>query len=189
VPASVAGRGSGVLPAAQTSVAAGSAQGASTRCQFAHLRISQAAPEPATGNHGVIVRFKNTGSRCVLGGYPGVDGLSAAGKTIGSAKRERAGMLGGFDKRGALPTVTLRHGQTASAMIEYDIGPCVPTHTCAKVFSFEVTPPGAMRFKRLNSSPKPGRSTPGPDYYGINAVSINPIVAGGTGVDPLRTTS
>jgi hypothetical protein len=168
------------------SAAPGSAQSAPGRCQVTQLRISEALPEPAAGNQGVILRFKNAGSVCVLGGYPGVAGLSSTGQTIVSATRAREGMLGGFDKSGALPVVTLRHGQTASAMIEYTVGACVRSHACPRIFAFRVTPPGAVRTQRLTFSPKPDHFGPGPNYHGISVVSINPVVPGTTGADPIR---
>jgi hypothetical protein len=172
-----AGAGAACLAAA-VPAASGASPRSLPRCRFTQLRISLAATPGGLGHDGVVIRFRDVGPRCVLGGYPGVDGLSAAGTRAVSAQRSRSGYLGGLRRlHGPLPTVTLGAGRTASALVEWISAPCSDTHPCPQVHSLEVTPPGATRSARRRLT----RGRP----VAITDVEVHPVVPGRSGEDPV----
>ena len=55
-------------------------------CTTARLRITEGGISGSAGHSGVVVIFTNTGATCVLGGYPGADGVTADGRIAVHAK-------------------------------------------------------------------------------------------------------
>ena len=68
-------------------------------CVTSKLRITAVLASPGLSHHGYVLRFQNRGSTCALSGYPGIDGVSAHGKRLVSARRTRSGYLGGPQTR------------------------------------------------------------------------------------------
>jgi hypothetical protein len=122
------------------------------------------------GEHsGVVLLFTNHGSRCTLTGYPGVDGLNARGKKVVSARRTRRGYLGGLSGHDARPrTVSLRHGSSASAVLEGYGAAVSGRGRCARYRFIAVTAPNTMHTERFTTEP-------------LCYPEIHPVVAGLTG--------
>ena len=153
---------------AGVSVGAGAlASSAPQRCPSNQLRLSFGAVSGGLSHAGVALRFTNRGPRCLLGGYPGADGISPAGQKVLSARRLRSGYLGGVRTR-ALPTVSLGREQTASAVLEWISGP-VAGLSCSSVSYFKITPPGAYRALRGPLAGKP---------FAVCQAVIHPVVSG-----------
>ncbi|HYB29785.1 MAG TPA: DUF4232 domain-containing protein [Solirubrobacteraceae bacterium] len=128
-----AGRTGGVQRSAAT-------ESAAARCQGQRLRVTLAVASPGVSHHGFVLRFENRGPVCTLSGYPGVDGLSAQGRRVLSARRTKSGYLGGVGPGHPIPHVRLATGKTASAIVEWvDLGP-----PCPRVQSLKVTAPGSV---------------------------------------------
>jgi hypothetical protein len=98
----------------------------------------------------VVLRFLNNSHyRCILYGYPGVDGTNAGGHSIGHAARTLDGPLGGChcsQFRGVL----VRPGQSASALVEGSIG---GNGNCDRFRGLLVTPPNAYRSTPIQTAP------------------------------------
>lgn len=151
----------------------GSARSASaSRCRTSALRITLGPASPGVSHHGFVLRFQNRGSACTLTGYPGVDGVSAQGKTLVSARRTERGYLGGLKPGEGISRVQLSRGKTASALFEYVDGP-VPGLSCPAVAALKVTPPNATISVRLSPT--------GLSSERLCQPQIHPVVPGGTG--------
>jgi len=94
-----------------------------------------------------VLRFLNNSHyRCILYGYPGVDGTNGGGHSVAHATRTTDGYLGGCrcsSPRGVL----VAPGQTASALVEGDVG---GSGNCDRFRGLLVTPPNTY-----NSTPLP----------------------------------
>jgi hypothetical protein len=92
------------------------------RCTEAQLQLSFGDVPGGLSHEGFAIRLTNRGKRCLIGGYLGVDGLSAQKRRTVSATRTLIGYLGGL-RKGPIPTITLGPGQTAAALFEWIGGP------------------------------------------------------------------
>jgi Protein of unknown function (DUF4232) len=156
-----AGRVGGARPSAKASAAA--------RCQGKRLRVTLALASPGLSHHGYVLRFENRGPACTISGYPGVDGLSAQGRRVLSARRTKSGYLGGVGPGHPIPRVRLAKGKTASAILEWiDLGP-----PCPEVQSLKVTAPGAVVSVQL--APKSLQAET------LCDVEVHPVVPGRSG--------
>jgi Protein of unknown function (DUF4232) len=164
------GAAQGAGAAAQPAGAARTA--AAPRCGTSKLRITAVLASPGLSHHGYVLRFQNRGNTCTLSGYPGVDGVSAQGNRLVSARRTKRGYLGGLKPGQAIPHVQLAHGKTGSALLEYIDGP-VPGLVCPGVAALKVTPPNATASVRLSPAGLPSER--------LCRLQIHPVVAGGTG--------
>ena len=144
----------------------GAAAKALKRCAEAQLRVTFGDVPGGLSHEGLAIRFTNRGQRCLIGGFPGVDGLSARKRRTVSAARTLNGYLGGLRKR-PIPTISLGSGQTASAVFEWVGGPD-PDLSCSTVKYLRITPPGDMR------SVQRSFSTP----ITICSVEIHPVISG-----------
>jgi Protein of unknown function (DUF4232) len=111
--------------------------------------------------------FKNSSSStCVLGGYPGADGIDSTGHKLASASRTLNGMIG-FCGCTSPPTLTLTPGTIVSAVAEGDAGgsggPCTPFPAML------VTPPNTTVSTRIPASP-----------YSCD-FTVHPVVSGSAG--------
>jgi hypothetical protein len=103
------------------------------------------------GHTSVVLQFlNNSHRRCILYGYPGVDGTNRGGHSRGHATRTTVGFLGGCGcthPRGVL----LRPGQVASALVEGDA-----SHPrCSDRYAgLLVTPPNTYRSTPLSDAPE-----------------------------------
>ncbi len=142
----------------------------SSMCTTAQLTITVAAMQSGMSHFGYVLLFKNNGQLCQLDGYPGLDGVSAAGVTV-HAQRTLSGYLGGLGAGVAEPTVTLNTGQTASATFEGE-APASPTPGLCTFATLVVTPPNETQSVRLTA----------PSAQ-LCQLQIHPVVPGVTGDD------
>lgn len=120
----------------------------------------------AAGHNSVVLTFTNSSTRtCVLYGYPGADALNASGHVVAHAKRSLTGYIGGT--YAGLVNVTLHPGQTASTILEGNIGDGGPS--CTAGVSLVVTAPNLFHSSPLAKAPY------------VCSFAIHPVVAGSTG--------
>jgi Domain of unknown function (DUF4232) len=172
VVALAAGAGPLATAGGETAAPAQSAAVAAGRCRSQQLRVTLAQASPGASHHGYVLRFRDQGGACTLTGYPGVDGLSAKGKRVLSARRTKSGYLGGLKPGRPIPQVHLANGKSASAILEWVDGP-IPGQFCPRVQSLKVTPPNVLSSVRFSpKSLKPER---------LCDLQIHPVVSGTTG--------
>ena len=76
----------------------------------------------AAGHTGVVLHLLNNSHyRCIIYGYPGVDGTNGGGHSVAHAARTLDGYLGGC-RCTRLRGVLVAPGQSASALVEGDVG-------------------------------------------------------------------
>jgi len=88
-------------------------------CTLASLSVTAGKPGAAGGHSRVVVAFINTGAApCTMQGYPGVAILDAGSAQVAQARRTAQGYMGGLPAGQSPPLVSLRPGDSASAIIE-----------------------------------------------------------------------
>ena len=133
-------------------------------CASRQLLISL-GPESAAGGHLAIpIRFHDRGDTCSLRGYPRVDGLSASGRAVVRAKPALTGYFGSW----SIATITLKNGQTASALLE-GVDPAFFVRPPPSSRRLRVTPPNASHSVRLRAP------------YPFAHLTIHPVVASQSG--------
>jgi hypothetical protein len=104
----------------------------------------------AAGHTGVVLHFlNNSHNRCILYGYPGVDGTNGGGHSIAHASRTLDGYLGGC-RCSSLRGVLVKPGQVASALVEGDIG---SANNCDRFRGLLVIPPNTYNSTPLQLAP------------------------------------
>jgi hypothetical protein len=140
-------------------------------CSVTQLSMKAGRDQAGAGHVGFAVIFTNTGSTsCSLTGYPGVQALDKHGKKLDSAKRTKAGYLGGDEKKGPPTPVVLKPGSAASALIEGTDVPQGNRQSCPQAVAFRVTPPAAHRAQVLR------RKLPACSRF-----EVHPVVSGKNG--------
>ncbi len=129
-------------------------------CASRQLVISLGTLSAALGHLALPIRFRDRGGTCSLRGFPRVDGLSASGRVIIRAKRALKGYFG----RWRIATITLKNGQTASALLE-GLDPAFFSRRPRSSRNLRITPP--------NASHSVWRRTSYPLCY----LTIHPVVA------------
>lgn len=151
-------------PFAQVKVFKVSSAGAAATCASRQLLISLGPESAATGRLAIPIRFHDIGDTCSLRGYPRVDGLSASGRVVVRAKPALTGFFGSW----TIATITLKNGQTASALLEgVDAAFLSPPPPSSR--RLRVTPPNASHSVRLRAP------------YPLAHLIIHPVVAGQSG--------
>jgi hypothetical protein len=118
----------------------------------------------AAGSVFYTLNFTNlSGDTCTLAGYPGVSAVDLRGRRLGSAA--------GRNPHEALRVVTLRAGDTASAVLQISQAANFPTSACHVVTAagVRVYPPNAFKSK-IVPFPFPACSRRGPVYLHIERV-------------------
>jgi hypothetical protein len=163
-----------VAAAATTSCANANATtrfGVVSHCTYSQLQIREGRGLAATGHIGYRLHFRNTSSRvCSVRGYPGAAGLNKHGKQVTQARRTPSGFLGGLKPGHTPPTVVLKSGEVATAVIE---GVDVNSHGgagCPTLHGLLVTPPNDRKSVHLKFAP--------PDCARIQ---IHPVIRGESG--------
>ena len=112
-----------------------------TRCATAALSGSVVGSSGAAGTIETTVALKSTAATpCVLGGYPGLQLLSAGGANLPTTVVRK----GNYSFTAMAPTtVTLAPGQSAVFNIGYSDVPVGSETSCPTSASLEVTPPNA----------------------------------------------
>jgi hypothetical protein len=139
---------------------------ASTRCVTPTLVVSIApnAGGAAAGSVFYNLSFTNLSTRaCTLAGYPGVSAVDLRGRRLGSPA--------GRNPQVALRVVTLRVGDTATAVLQISQAANFPPGACHKVTAagLRVYAPGAFRSK-IVPIPFPACSRSGPVYLHVQRV-------------------
>ncbi len=134
-------------------------------CAPHQLVISLGTLSAASGRLALPIRFHDIGEPCTLRGFPRVDGLSASGRVIIRAKQALEGYFGG---QWRVATVTLKNGETASALLE-GVDPAFLSHPPRSSERFRITPPNVSNGVRRRTS------------YPLCRLIILPIVAGRNG--------
>jgi len=102
------------VPTGGSTSAAGSAE-----CKLESLSVTAGKPGAAGGHSRVVLAFINTGTApCTMQGYPGVAILDAGSAQVAQARRTAQGYMGGLPAGQSPPLVSLRPGDSASAIIE-----------------------------------------------------------------------
>lgn len=135
-------------------------------CATDQLRVSEMGIPGGAGHAGVVIVFENDGDRCVLRGYPGVDGM-AEGRVVFHADRTPDGYLGGA--RSGADEVELNTGGAASALLEGLSGPPDGEPPCPGVDALAVIPPDETHSVYLKTS------------LTLCRPEIHPVVAGADG--------
>jgi hypothetical protein len=107
-------------------------------CGESAFAVSAADPEGATGHSSIVLEFKNRlPQTCTIGGYPGLDAMTASGAILAHAARTLNGFTGGAH---SLATLTVAPGKTVSARVEWMNFNPKTSGPCATSASIEVTP-------------------------------------------------
>ncbi len=133
-------------------------------CKSHQLVISLGTLSAASGHLALPIRFHDIGGACSLRGFPRVDGLSVSGRVIIRAKRALEGYFGQW----RVATVALKHGETASALLE-GLDPAFLSRPPRSSERFRITPPNASNGVRRRTS------------YPLCRLIIHPVVAGRNG--------
>ncbi len=142
----------------------GGQQSTTPKCASRQLLISLGPESAASGRLALPIRFHDIGARCSLRGYPRVDGLSTSGRVVVSAKPALTGYFGSW----RIATITLKNGQTASALLEgVDAAFFAPPPPSSR--RLRVTPPNASHSVRLRAP------------YPLAHLTIHPVVASQSG--------
>lgn len=149
-------------------------------CENGQIAVTVHAAGAAAGSSGQVIGFVNVSKvACTLTGYPGVAGLDAQGRQVIQAQRQLMGMLGGCANFATTPpTVTLRPGQSASAMVEGTDNPVGTATSCTYYPSLLVTTPNLTRPIKVTETLS-GSSVPG--FPGCSGIRVDPVVPGVTG--------
>ena len=123
-------------------------------CENGQIAVTVRPAGAAAGSSGQVIGFVNVSRvACTLTGYPGVAVLDAQRRQVIQAQRQLMGMLGGLANGSTtLPTVTLRPGQSASAMVEGTDNPEGTATSCICYPSLLVTPPNLTRPMKVNET-------------------------------------
>jgi len=151
-------------PFAQVKVFKVSSAGATATCASRQLLISLGPESAASGRLAIPIRFHDRGDTCSLRGYPRVDGLSASGRVVVRAKPALTGYFGSW----SIATITLKNGQTASALLE-GVDPAFFARPPPSSRRLRVTPPNASHSVRLRAP------------YPFAHLTIHPVVASQSG--------
>jgi Protein of unknown function (DUF4232) len=137
-PAPASSSASGAAPASGAASAAGSGT-----CAAGQLKVSLTHTTAQAGQAGGYLAFTNNGSTtCHLSGWPAVTGLTAAGKAT-TLRHLQSSMFGAWTYSDPPPTVTLKPGDSAYAIIAADDKPAGNSTSCPAPYTqLRVSPPG-----------------------------------------------
>ena len=146
-------------------------------CKNGQIAATVLCGGAAAGSIGQVIGFVNVSKvACTLTGYPGVAGLDAQGRQVIQAQRQLMGMVGGLvNGANTPPTVILRPGQSASALVEGSDNPVGTATSCIYYPSLLVTPPNLTGSMKVTQT-LPGSSIPG--FPGCSGIRVDPVVPG-----------
>jgi hypothetical protein len=130
-------------PSSAVSSPSGGGAVAAGACAAGQLKVSLTHTTAQAGQAGGYLAFTNDGSTtCHLSGWPTVTGLTAAGKAT-TLRHLQSSMFGAWTYSDPPPTVTLKPGDAAYAIIAADDKPAGNSTSCpAPYTSLRVSPPG-----------------------------------------------
>lgn len=104
------------------------------RCDGARLRLSSVAAPGGSLHDGVIVRVRDVGRRaCTVSGYATVRGVNRWNGAPLSATPTRTSYLGGWNRRGPLPSVTLRPGSGVASFLVTGVDTAIDNPACPEL--------------------------------------------------------
>ena len=141
-PASSSAAASGSASASSASSAGGGAAGSGT-CAAGQLKVSLTHTTAQAGQAGGYLAFTNDGSTtCHLSGWPTVTGLTASGQAT-TLRHLQTSMFGAWTYSDPPPTVTLKPGDSAYAIVAADDKPAGSSTSCPAPYTqLRVSPPG-----------------------------------------------
>lgn len=144
---------------------------AAPRCETSRLRLSTVDAPGGSLHDGVIVRLRDVGGRtCSLSGYASVRGVNRWDGALLSAAPTRTSYLGGWNRRGPLPVVTLRPGSGVASFLVTGVDAAVDNPSCPELTTLRVVIPPSTRVVTLTTSLNACR------YF-----QVHPFVPGGRG--------
>jgi len=155
---------------------------AAAMCQNGQVNVTSLSSGAGTGNVYQVLGFVNVSrSSCTLTGYPQVAALDAHGDQVALGEPLPPGPESPWVTGVTTPpSVTLKPGQTASAIIQGTEVPVAGATTCPSYPTFLVTPPN-----QTESITVPSRQGSGPGAFpGCSPIKVNPVVPGTTGSLP-----
>ena len=118
-PATASAGPASASPASAVATGGSTSAAGSAECKLASLSVTAGKPGAAGGHSRVVLAFINTGTApCTMQGYPGVAILDAGSAQVAQARRTAQGYMGGLPAGQSPPLVSLRPGDSASAIIE-----------------------------------------------------------------------
>lgn len=118
-PATASAGPASASPASPVATGGSTSAAGSAECKLASLSVTAGKPGAAGGHSRVVLAFINTGTApCTMQGYPGVAILDAGSAQVAQARRTAQGYMGGLPAGQSPPLVSLRPGDSASAIIE-----------------------------------------------------------------------
>jgi len=153
-----------------------SSASAYSECRTADLTITLSGPGSAAGHFGLLIHFRDVGSRaCSLAGYPGVDIANSAGSILLVATPTPSGYMGGLKNINHIPVADLKRGGKATAVLE-EINPLdaqiASCQTAPDQAALLIYPPNQSRAVRV---PTPIHASD------CSNLEIHPVLAGSTG--------
>jgi hypothetical protein len=135
------------LPIGAAISAAGAAGATTTSalptCGPHQLAVSVTNGLAGAGHSSWVILVRNQGRvTCDVKGYPDVSLLNAQGADASEATESPTGFTGGLPAGASLPTVELRHGEVASAVMEGTDVPEGAATTCPSFPAYTITLPG-----------------------------------------------
>jgi hypothetical protein len=155
------------------STPASSAPAAVASCTTGQLSITLTNTGALAGQAGGYLKFTNDASTtCRITGWPTVAGLTAAGRAT-TFRQARSTMYGAWQYAAPLPVVTLRHGDSAYAVVAADDNPAGTQSSCPSPdVRLRVAAPGSQRTVTI-SAWLPGARTYLPTCASINGTTVN----------------
>jgi hypothetical protein len=153
-------------------------------CRTGQIRVSSLGGGAGAGNVDQVFGFVNIGrAACSLTGYPRIVALDGEGRQVAVAEHQLTGIGGIKTGDTSPPVVTLKPGETASAIVSGTDIPIGNATVCPAGYpAFLVTPPDMTQPVNVSavdgsgSGPFPGCST---------VIRVNPIVPGASGQFPV----
>jgi hypothetical protein len=142
-------------------------------CTMTQLAVTLTNTGALAGQAGGYLKFTNdTSSTCRITGYPSVTGLTAAGHAT-TFRQARSTMFGAWQYATPLPVVTLRHGDSAYAVVAADDNPAGTQPGCPSPdVRLRVAAPGSQR-SAVISAWLPGARTYLPTCASINGTPVD----------------
>ncbi len=142
---------------------------AAAPCNTRQLSITTSSND-GMGHIGVVLIFTNASTTpCTEVGYPGVAALTSTGVQAMQAIRTLSGYLVGTP---ALQTITLAHGESASAIVEGTDVPSGDATSCPTYPQLLVTPPNATESVTIDAV-----------LPGCSPIEVHPVVPGVSGMN------
>jgi Protein of unknown function (DUF4232) len=133
-----------------SSAPTGSPPSRTATCRKADVDLSLGSGAAGSGHRSIALIFTNRSARpCRITGYPGVAALDSSGAPVAQAKRTLRGYLGGLPAGARAQPVTLRPGQSATAVVEALAFDPATGSSCTSYLGLLVTVPDDTASTRL----------------------------------------